>query len=185
MTSCDPLLGEGYRASEFIVRYYPEVDILQYPWVYFDRYEDYLPGGHTRTGSMDWSRFSRLKQDIADHGLENPFIIEFYRKDLPNAGGLRREPCLAIRTGNNRAEALRQLGINMAPAVFVVPKMVQGSLPDGPSRDIPVDRALAHELGRIWTEVRRGNEEPIGEASAWRDSQLLEDLIRWARDNEL
>ena len=176
--------------DDYMVRYYPRVEITRYPWVYHDRYEHYLPKvnkhdalGHQRTGSMDLSRFNALKNDIAKHGIENPFIIEYYRKDLPNAGGLRAEPCLAIRTGNNRAEAMSQLGMSDAPALFVVPRSQEPYLPrEYEYRDLNMDASLEQCVSELWRPVVRGYDEPIGVAGAWRDSELLVDLVRLAKD---
>ncbi len=175
--------------ENFMIRFYPSINILNYPWVYYDRYEDYLPKknprdqfGHVRTGSMDYGRFTLLKSDIAEHGVENPFIIEYYNKDLPNAQGLREAPVLAIRTGNNRAEAMQQLGITNAPALFVVPKTQLINLPTISYIDIPIDKRLEGEVCKLWKEVVRGNDEPLGIVGAWRDSELLTDIIRESRD---
>ena len=169
----------------YMVRYYEEVDILRYPWVYHDRYEHYLPKknprdemGYMRTGPMDCAGFTRLKDDIEENGIECPFIIEYYRKDLPNAKGLRDAPVLAIRTGNNRAEALCQLGITFAPALFVVPRTQLKNLPTDPHVDLVMDRTLASQVNKYWHEIVRGNNEPIGLIGAWRDSELLTDICR-------
>ncbi len=175
--------------ENYMVRFYPSVKILDYPWVYYDRYEDYLPKkdprelvGHVRTGSMDWGRFTALKDDIEKHGVENPFIIEHYCKDLPNAKGFRDAPVLAIRTGNNRAEAMSQLKIFEAPALFVVPKTQLSHLPTSSHTDIPIDCRLGGTVAKLWKEVVRGNDEPLGVVSAWRDSELLTDIIRESRN---
>ena len=177
--------------ENYMIRYYPCVRILDYPWVYFDRYEDYLPKknprdqfGHARTGSMDMGRFDRLKLDIALYGIECPFIIEHYCKDLPNAEGLRDAPVLAIRTGNNRAEAMDQLNITKAPALFVVPKTQLSHLPTCTHVNIPINKWLEKEVCKLWKEVVRGNDEPLGIVGAWRDSVLLTDLIRESRNVE-
>ena len=175
--------------ENYMIRFYPSVKILDYPWVYFDRYEDYLPKknprdqfGHARTGSMDMGRFTALKDDIEKHGVENPFIIEYYNKDLPNAQGLREAPVLAIRTGNNRAEAMHQLNITEAPALFVVPKTQLNHLPTASHIVIPINQWLEKEVCKLWKEVVRGNDEPLGIVGAWRDSVLLTDLIRESRN---
>lgn len=168
-----------------MIRFYPLVNVMGYPWVYYDRYETYLPKknprderGHQRTGPMDCTRFNRLLEDIRVNGKENPFIIEYYCKDLPNAKGLRDAPVLAIRTGNNCAEAMQQLGLTDAPALFVVPKTQEPRLPPAPHIDIPIDEYLVGEICALWRELPRGNEDPIGEKGAWRDSELLTDIIR-------
>lgn len=175
--------------ENYMIRFYPSVKILDYPWVYYDRYEDYLPKknrrdqfGHARTGSMDMGRFTALKDDIAEHGIENPFIIEHYCKDLPNAKGFRDAPVLAIRTGNNRAEAMQQLGISEAPALFVVPKTQLNHLPTCTHVDIPLDRWLEKNVCKLWKEVVRSNDEPLGIVGAWRDSELLMDIIRESKN---
>lgn len=168
--------------QNFMIRFYPSTDVVKYPWVYHDRYEDYIPGGHTRTGPMDLGRFTALKEDIAANGIENPFIIEYYCKDLPNAKGLRDAPVLAIRTGNNRAEVMHQLKMTHAPALFVVPREQAGKLPGGQFVDIPIDGQLEHRLSKLWKEVVRGNDEPLGEVGAWRDSELLTDLVRSSKE---
>ena len=178
--------------NDYMVRYYPDVEITCFPWVYHDRYEHYLPKanihdkiGHQRTGPMDCGRFNALKDDIAQHGIENPFIIEFYRKDLPNAKGLRDEAVLAIRTGNNRAEAMHQLGLSRAPALFVVPRSVKGLLPASDEyRDFVMDQTLERQVSALWKEVVRGNDEPLGLIGAWRDSELLTDLIRMSKNGK-
>ena len=174
--------------ENFMVRYYPKCRIIDYPWVYCDRYEDYLPKenprdakGHIRTGNMCWLLFSDLKLDIAEHGIENPFIIEYYCKDLPNRGGFRDAPVLAIRTGNNRAECMKQLGLTDAPALFVVPKTQIANLPTDPYIDIALDRMFEKNVAKLWKEVERtgpNREEPLGIVGAWRDSKLLTDIIR-------
>jgi hypothetical protein len=178
------------KIEDYMVRYYPRVEITCYPWVYHDRHEHYLPKvnrhdliGYQRTGPMDCSRFDALKADIEKYGIENPFIIEFYRKDLPNAEGVRAEPCLAIRTGNNRAEALRQLNLSTGPALFVVPRSQEPYLPrDSEYRDLNMDGSLEACVSELWRPVVRGNDEPIGVAGAWRDSELLTDLVRLSKD---
>lgn len=175
--------------DDYMVRFYPDTEITCYPWVYHDRYEAYLPKahphddrGHQRTGPMDCGRFNRLKEDIEANGIENPFIIEFYRKDLPNAKGLRDAPVLAIRTGNNRAEAMSQLGLSRGPALFVVPRGVENRLPRSDEhKDFNMDRHLERDVAGLWDEVVRGNDEPLGTVDAWRDSQLLTDLIRLSK----
>lgn len=173
--------------SNYLVRYYPSVEITKYPHVYHDRYEHYLPRepgvprsqpGHARTGPYDYGAFTRLKDDIEEHGVQNPFIIEHYCKDLPNAKGLRVAPVLAIRTGNNRAEVMHQLGISHGPALFVVPRTQQPNLPTDESVDIPFTRDFATHIGELWSEVIRGNDEPIGKPNAWNDSQLLVDIVQ-------
>ncbi len=171
--------------ENYMVRFYSSVDVMGYPWVYYDRYETYLPKkcprdemGHQRTGPMDCAQFNRLFEDIRANGKENPFIIEYYCKDLPNAKGFRDAPVLAIRTGNNCAEAMKQLGLTHAPALFVVPKTQQTRLPTDPYTDIPINKNLQNAVQNLWRELPRGNDEPIGEKAAWRDSELLTDLIR-------
>lgn len=175
--------------ENFIIRFYESANVLKYPWVYYDRYEDFLPKenirdelGHQRTGSMDCGGFDRLMADIKEHGIENPFIIEYYNKDLPNAQGLREAPVLAIRTGNNRAEAMHQLKITNAPALFVVPRTQVGNLPTTGYVDIPINRYLEGRVCDLWHEVVRGNDEPLGIVSAWRDSELLTDIIRGTKN---
>jgi len=177
------------NAVNYMVRYYPLVDVMGYPWVYYDRYETFLPKkcprdemGHQRTGPMDCTRFDRLLEDIREHGKENPFIVEYYCKDLPNAKGLRDAPVLAIRTGNNCAEAMKQLGLTNAKALFVVPKSQITNLPTSPHFDIPIDGNLEREINALWRELPRGNEDPIGEKAASRDSELLTDLIRSTKE---
>lgn len=177
--------------NDYMVRYYPDVEITCYPWVYHDRFEHYLPKkhrldtlGHQRTGPMDVGRFNRLKADIAENGIENPFIIEYYRKDLPNARGLRESPVLAIRTGNNRAEAMSQLGMSRGPALFVVPRTQRDMLPSDPHIDFSMDRNLERQVNSLWKAVVRGNDEPLGEIGAWRDCELLVDLVRMSKDGK-
>ena len=132
---------------------------------------------------MDCGGFDRLKADIEENGIENPFIIEYYCKELPNAAGLRKEPCLAIRTGNNRAEAMQQLGLSLGPALFVVPRGQEPFLPrEYEYRDFNMDASLEQCVSGLWRPVVRGNEEPLGVAAAWQDSELLVDLIRIAKD---
>lgn len=176
------------KLDDYLIRYYPETEITCYPWVYHDRFEHYLPGakngkpGHQRTGPMDLGAFNRLKDDIARHGVENPFIIEYYRKHLPNAAGVREDNCLAIRTGNNRAEAMQQLGLSRGPALFVVPRRLRPELPSDRHRNLPLDRTLELHVSRLWHEVVRGNDAPLGIKGAWRDCELLVDLIRMSKD---
>ncbi len=167
-----------------MVRFYPSVRFVDYPWVYYDRYEAYLPKknprdekGHQRTGPMDCAGFDRLFEDIKKRGKENPFIVEYYCKDLPNAQGFRDAPVLAIRTGNNCAEAMIQLGMTDAPILFVIPKTQVRRLPAGMFIDILIDGDLLRNISKLWKDLPRGNDEPIGEKNAWRDSELLVDLI--------
>lgn len=177
--------------ANWMIRYYPSVRIHDYPWVYRDCYHEQLPKknpcdelGHKRMGNMGVAQFDVLKDDIAEHGIENPFIIEYYCKDLPNAKGLRDAPVLAIRTGNNRAECMRQLKISYAPALFVVPRTQVAKLPTAHHIVIPINRWLEKEVCKLWKEVVRGDDEPIGVVGAWRDSVLLTDIIRESKDVE-
>lgn len=168
--------------QDYVVRFYPRCDILKYPWVYHDRAVEIPNRGiiHTRTGSMDWQGFEDLKADIDKHGVACPFIIEYYDKHLPNAKGLQGFESLAIRTGNNRAEAMYQLGKTRAPALFVVPRYVAGELPLDYHEDFPIDKDLQNRVSRLWQLVCRG-ERVLGVADAWKDSVLLVDIIREAK----
>lgn len=169
--------------TEYHIRYYPSVDVLQYPWIWVQRGPEHTPP-NVRCGTMDWGGFRRLKEDIALHGVSNPFIIEYYCKEYPVTLDPKRkkkrdEPCLAIRTGNNRAEVLHQLKQPLAQALFVVPREVMNQLPTGvPYEVLPINGRLEHVLDKLWTHVKRGTDEPIGPARAWRDSILLQNLIR-------
>jgi hypothetical protein len=169
--------------ADYIIRFYPSVEVTCYPWVYHDRFEHYLPKrhhldkiGHTRTGPYDYGKFTRLLDSIRENGILNPFIIEYYDKHLPNAKGLQGFKSLAIRTGNNRAEAMHQLGLTHAPALFVVPRDIRGSLPPLPFRSLPINRSLRHEIRMLWREI--GPEGDLGPSDAYNDSELLMDLIR-------
>ncbi len=177
------------NTENYMIRFYPIVRISDYPWVYYDRYETYLPKknhrdemGHQRTGPMDCAGFDRLLDDIKENGKENPFIIEYYCKDLPNAKGLRDAPVLAIRTGNNCAEAMAQLGMSYASALFVVPTTQLPRLPTDPYVDIPIDVELQRTISSLWKDLPRGNDEPVGLKGAWQDSELLIDLIRSTKE---
>lgn len=171
--------------KDYLIRYYPRTEITCYPWVYHDRYEHYLPKrnphdkiGHTRTGPYDYGKFTRLLDSIREHGILNPFIIEFYDKHLPNAKGLQGFRSLAIRTGNNRAEAMHQLGLTHGPALFVIPREAEEDLPIDPYEDFPIDAGLRGKVERLWVPVEGGD---LGTAQAYDDSELLMDLIRLSR----
>lgn len=169
------------KAHEWIIRYYPDTEITCYPWVYHDRYEHYLPKssprdkiGHMRTGPYDCGKFAALKESIAKDGILNPFIIEYYDKHLPNAEGTQGFESLAIRTGNNRAEAMHQLGLCRGPALFVIPRRIEDELPKDPYRAIRIDRHLESEVAKLWGCVEVFDND---HARPYRDSELLCDLI--------
>jgi hypothetical protein len=171
---------------KYLLRFYPDTDVLKYPWVWHELPDSHLQPdqrkGTIRTGNMDGFRFDRLKRSIAEEGVLNPFIIEHYRKDLPNGTGFYDEPVLAIRTGNNRAEAMHQLGLRRASALFVVPRELAPALPDDPYEDIVVDGGLLKRIRGLWTAVVRDPEEnhdgELGISDAWMDSNLLLEIVR-------
>jgi hypothetical protein len=151
--------------------------------VYHDRYHTCLPKknrldekGHMRTGPYDYLKFVALKESIKKDGVINPFIIEYYDKHLPNAKGVQGFKSLAIRTGNNRAEAMRQLKQTHGPALFVVPREVLSDLPKDEHEVLPINRQLLGHIQRLWTAV--GKDGELGQSDAWRDSELLMDIIR-------
>lgn len=169
--------------ADWLIRFYPRTEITCYPWVYHDRYEHYLPKknrtdkiGHARTGPYDCGKFEKLKESIAKDGILNPFIVEYYDKHLPNAKGLQGFKSLAIRTGNNRAEAMHQLGQTHAPALFVVPRTVEEQLPTDPYETLALDRSLPARIARLWTAV--GADGELGPSNAYNDSELLMDILR-------
>jgi hypothetical protein len=163
--------------TSYHIRYYPSTEITCYPWVYHDREHTYATGEtkRFRTGPYDKLKFDRLVESIREYGILNPFIIEYFDKHLPNAKGFQGYESLAIRTGNNRAEAMYQLGQTHGPALFVVPRSRIPELPEDSYREIPIDKSLQNEIRKLWKPVDGGE---LGPADAFNDCELLMDIIR-------
>lgn len=141
--------------DQHVVRYYESMNVLKYPWSYAEPEAHRLEDG--RRGTMDLVRFHELYEDIEENGVRNPFVIEWMQKQpIPSER-------LAIRTGNNRAEIMKQLGMTKAPALFVVPKAQAHLLPEG-GRLIEQDDDFMLFLNTIWDDA------------AWKDSGLLQQL---------
>jgi hypothetical protein len=173
---------------DYIIRFYPDTPILCYTYTVFDvpyshlqigeRQELARQGKHTfKTGNMDGYQFDRLVRDISEYGIINPFIIEYYSKP-PG-----KPPSLSIRTGNNRACAMEQLGLSRAKALFVVPRKLAHALPSEDDYvELGIRPGLLEEIDALWCEVRREAEEhhngDLGTDRAWTDSNLLLEIVR-------
>lgn len=159
--------------DSFLIQYYEDCDFSKYPHLYFIREDG------SRTGTMGTEPFLRLKSDLAEHGMLNPITVEWMEKEKPNNTGNRYPPGLAVNLGNNRAEAMTQLGQPHGPVLFVIPRDKAHHLPKGGTR-IPIDGMLLSRLRELWRDVIRaeGDEEiEIGYADAWSESNLLLQLV--------
>lgn len=159
----------------FMIRYYRDCDFSSYPHLYFQRDDGY------RTGTMPTEQFQRLKSDLAEHGMLNPITVEWMEKERPNNHGGRLPPQLAVNLGNNRAEAMHQLGQPHGPVLFVIPRDKAHLLPEG-GETIPIDGTLLSRLRMLWCDVYRARENEdeeieIGYADAWSESNLLLQLV--------
>ena len=155
--------------DSFLIQYYEDCDFSKYPHLYFIREDG------TRTGTMGTEPFHRLKSHLAEHGMQNPITVEWMEKEKPNNHGGKLPPQLAVNLGNNRAEAMHQLGQPHGPVLFVIPRDKAHLLPNGGTR-IPIDGMLLSRLRELWSEVIRAGEE-IGYADAWSESNLLLQLV--------
>lgn len=182
-----------------VLRYYPDTPITCYPFSCHIRdFSHLLPDERQQlernggpnvwlSGNMEWDRYQRLKRSIREDGIINPFIIEYYKKDKPGGKGYYDKPVLAIRTGNNRACCMYELGMERGPALFAVPRRVERLLPLDPYTEIPIDSSLLPTLRGLWGEVLRDPEDNhdgnLGVPDAWMDSNLLLDVVRSTLDN--
>ena len=166
--------------STYVVRFYPDTPILCYPYTRFEMARtDILPGdpqhGETfLTGNMDYARSEALRADIEEHGIENPFVIEY------------RDGELKIHIGNNRACAMEALGIERGPALFVVPYSASHLLPRDRYAQFEIAPGLGTKVCALWREVIRarddGTEQKLGHTKAWNESHILCELIRSVGD---
>lgn len=184
--------------KDLILRYYPDTPVTCYAYSRHVRDLSHLTpdvrqeiersNGATTwlTGNMEWNRYMRLKRSIQEDGILNPFIVEYYKKDKGN-GKYYDRPVLAIRTGNNRACILSELGIERGPVLFAVPRSVERLLPDDPYTDIPINSSLLSTLRSLWGEVLRAPEDEhdgnLGVPDAWMDSNLLLATVRSTMEN--
>lgn len=101
------------------LRRYPEIPLEYFDWAWCRR-PDYKPEPNIRTGSaMDVRQFLALKESIADHGLRNPLIVTYSDRGTPmNKAPDRR---WLVDVGNNRSEALFQLGVRKVSAFLLGP----------------------------------------------------------------
>ena len=177
-----------HYANRFLVRFYPDTPVLCYTYSKFvlpmnhlpqDQQQDWARKGVTEwiTGNMEWSRYMRLKEDIREYGIINPFTVEYYDKP-PGA-----PKSLAIRTGNNRACVMEQLGLDRAPVLFVVPQSLRSQLPsDDAHEELPIEPGLLDRVDALWQPVTREPTEDhdgmLGTERAWTDSNLLLAIVQ-------
>lgn len=182
------------NVSDYIVRYYPDTPLGQYPYAYAIQDFSHLPVDQRQereraglpdtwvTGSMDFDRYQRLMADIAQHGMVNPLIIEWFPQGKDTGQGRKTGPTLAVRVGNNRACVLNELGVESGPCLFVVPKTVEHLLPEGEFTELPMDSSLLSRIRELVQKVDRALAEEgkscLGMPDAWMDSNLLDGLVR-------
>lgn len=190
---------ERLLMNEFIIRYYPDTPVGCYPYTYHELDFSHLPVDQQQdrkraglpdtwtTGSMDFDRYNRLKDDIAENGMVNPLIIEWFAQGKDTGQGRRSGPCLAVRVGNNRACVLKDLGVESAPCLFVVPASKEHLLPDGEYVRLDINSSLLSAIRELSREVTRAVAEQgtscLGMPDAWMDSNLLDAIVRGTMDD--
>jgi hypothetical protein len=104
------------------LRFYPYTPLALLDWAWCER-ADYKPNPKIRTGStMDVKQFLALKNNIQLEGMRNPLIVTYSDRATPmNLHPNRR---WLVDIGNNRSEALFQLGVTHAPCFMLGPKSV-------------------------------------------------------------
>lgn len=128
----------------------------------------------TVTGTMPTERFAALKESIREDGIINPIIVEWMFAEVAGVQGHVKQ--LAVSVGNNRVEAMRQLGIEGGPVLYVVPDYITDRI-KGPAVEIVQDSNLLSNIRRLWREVWRADLE-LGYADAWSESGTLQTLVR-------
>lgn len=107
---CEFDLEKNVRAAPYELRYYPDFDYMQVSCTlleYFEKYHDWPP--------QKRKLIDRVKASIADEGLRNPLMVEWYTQDP-------RWPVRWMTTiGNNRHVALHELGVKGCPALILFP----------------------------------------------------------------
>lgn len=102
---------------EIQLRFYPHTPLAHLDWAWCQR-RDYKPDPDIRTGSaMDVEQFLALKNSIEKDGMRNPLIVTYSERGTPTNRHPNRR--WLVDVGNNRAEALFQLGVSHAPAFLL------------------------------------------------------------------
>ena len=68
---------------------------------------------------------------------------------------------------------MHQLGMTHAAAVFIIPRSKRHQLPTDPHTELPLDASLPGRIKKLWTAV-----EGLGPSDAYKDSELLMDILR-------
>ena len=185
--------------NPFVIRYYPNTPIGCYPFAYHEQDFSHLPVDQQQerqrcglpmtwvTGSMDFDRYNRLKDDIAEHGMKNPLIVEWFAQGKDTGQGRRTKPMLAVRVGNNRACVLNELGVRTGAVLFVVPAVKEHLLPVGEHIEFEQDSSLLSSIRGVVQKVDRAEAEKgtsmLGMPDAWMDSNLLDGIVRATMDD--
>jgi hypothetical protein len=99
------------------VRYYMCLPLSLFKWR-TTIHKNYMPDPNQpavapiQTGVMDVENFLKLKEDIRINGCVNPLIVEYDNRELIGTEW-------TVRTGNNRAEAMTQLGMSRVNAILI------------------------------------------------------------------
>ncbi len=147
------------------VRYYRCLPLSLFKWrtTMFKKYKPDLcqpDWGDIQTGLMSVEHFLVLKEDIRKNGCVNPVIAEYDNQWV-------------IRTGNNRAEAMTQLGTSHVDAILIA--KAEGPWPKGPwpeGGELIETHKLREFLAQIWTEITAGDGRPYNR-QAWHDCKIL------------
>ena len=154
------------------VRYYETLPLSLFKWR-TTTYKNYRAGlGHPKlgdvtTGVMSVEHFLELKEDIRDKGCINPLIVEFNDEWV-------------IRTGNNRAEAMKQLGTTHAGAILIA--RPSAPWPGGGRKIEPFE--LAFFMRKIWKGVLT-EDHTTYDGKAYKDCKVLMELLAHVRTSPL
>ena len=154
------------------VRYYTRLPLSLFKWR-TTTYKDYQAGpGHPKlgdvtTGVMSVEHFLTLKESIRKDGCINPLIVEFNDEWV-------------IRTGNNRAEAMKQLGATHASAILIA----RPSAPwPGGGKKVE-DFELGFFMRKIWKGVLT-EDHTTYDGKAFKDCKVLMEMLAHVRTSPL
>jgi len=120
------------RPAPFQLRFYSDFDYMQVSCTLLEYYELYHDWPPSKRKLID-----RVKSSIADEGMRNPLIVEWYTQDP-------RWPVRWMTTvGNNRHVALHELGVKGCPALICFPTSIDTPELSGDYEELSFLAALA------------------------------------------